>query len=489
MTAEVWDLAVVGAGPAGLAAAQEASRHGLRVIVVDEQPHVGGQIFRRPPAGLTTRPHRWPTGYPWGEQLVAAAEADAAAPSPSITWRPSTTALGVLHDDDGPMRLVVSGPTSAGATGIQHVRMRRLLVATGAFDLPVALPGWTLPGVVAAGAAQGLLKSQGVLVGSRPVLAGSHPLLLLVADQLRAAGADVREVVVARGIPGPRELIRALPAVPGHVAMLAEMGAAVARLRAAGVRIRTRTIVTHAHGTDRVDAVSLRQVGADWRPVGPERRVEADSLVLGFGFQPSIELAEQAGCASRWDSAAGGRVVAHDGSQRTSVPHVLVAGETAGVRGAEQARAEGRLAGLVVATDLAARKPSDREVARARRAVARASRFSAVVQRMFAPNRAGLLALAQHDTLVCRCELVTRADVEVTLDANPTMSTSSAVKLECRSGMGVCQGRYCETTVAGIVAARTRRSMTQVGGYVAQYPVKPALLGDHRGEGPGNGPS
>lgn len=86
-------------------------------------------------------------------------------------------------------------------------------------------------------------------------------------------------------------------------------------------------------------------------------------------------------------------------------------------------------------------------------------------------------------------ELVTRADVEVTLDANPTMSTSSAVKLECRSGMGVCQGRYCETTVARLVAARTRRSMTQVGGYVAQYPVKPALLGDHRGEGPGNGPS
>ena len=481
MTAEVWDLAVVGAGPAGLAAAAAASAHGLTVTVVDEQPQVGGQIFRRPPAGLTTAPFRWPTGYPWGERLVRAAEA---GPSSRVRWLPSTTALGVLRDDDGgPLRLVTSGPTRGGANGARTVRARRLLVATGAFDLPVALPGWTLPGVVAAGAAQGLLKSQGVLAGSRPVLAGSHPLLLLVADQLRAAGADVREVLLARGLPGPREAWGALPAVPGHVGMLAELAAAVVRLRAAGVRVRTRALVTHAHGTERVEAVSVRRVDRGWRPVGPERRVAADSLVLGFGFQPSTELAQQAGCAIRWDSPAGGWVVAHDGSQRTSVPDVLVAGEPAGVRGAEQARAEGHLAGLVAAADLAAPTPvTDRDLARARRAVARATRFSDVVQRMFAPDREGLLALAHHDTLVCRCELVTRGDVEATLDANPTMSMSSAVKLECRTGMGVCQGRYCETSVAGLVARRTGRSMTQVGGYVAQFPVKPTPLGNHRGE-------
>lgn len=478
MSAEVWDLAVVGAGPAGLAAAAAASAHGARVVVVDEQQQVGGQIFRRPAAGFTARPFRWPAAYPWGRGLVGTAESDRAGldgTPPRVSWRLGTTALGVLHDD-GPLRLLVSGPNRAGVHGARTIRARRLLVATGALDLPVPLPGWTLPGVVAAGAAQGLLKSQGMLVGSRPVLAGSHPLLLLVADQLRRAGADVREVAIARGLPGPRELAAALPAVPGNVASLTELAAAVARLVAAGVKISTRTLVTHAHGDGRVESVTLRAVDAGWRAVGPERRVAADALVLGFGFQPSAELAEQAGCATRWDSAAGGWVVTHDEDQRTSVPEVLVAGEPAGVRGAEQARAEGHLAGLVVARDLGAEVPGG-ELERARRAVRRATRFSDVVQRMFAPQRDGLLELVTHDTVVCRCEVITRGEVEATIDANPTMSSTSAVKLECRVGMGVCQGRYCESSVAGLVARRTGLPVEQVGGYVAQFPVKPERLG------------
>ena len=480
MSAEVWDLAVVGAGPAGLAAAQVASAHGLRVVVVDEQRQVGGQIFRRPAPGLTLAPHRWPAGYPWGEGLVRWAERDLTAPEPRVRWRLGTTALGVVHDD-GPVRLLVTGPTRSGLTGTQTLRARRLLLATGAYDLPAPLPGWTLPGVVTAGAAQGLLKSQGVLVGTRPVLAGSHPLLLLVAEQLRAAGAEVQEVAIARGLPTVREALAALPALPGHGRLLVEAARAVLRLRAAGVRVRTRTIVTAAHGEGRVAEVSLRPVGRDWLPVGPERRLAADALVLGYGFLPATELARQAGCGTRWDSAAGGWVVAHDAEQRTTVPEVLVAGEPAGVRGAEQAHAEGVLAGLVVASELGREVPQ-RELVRARRDLARAARFSAVVQRMFAPDRAGLLALARPETLVCRCEEVTRATVEETLAANPTMSTTSAVKLECRTGMGMCQGRYCETTVAGLVARATGQDHPEVGGFVAQYPVRPVALGRQGGD-------
>ncbi|QCB92676.1 FAD-dependent oxidoreductase [Cellulomonas shaoxiangyii] len=471
-TGPLHDLVVVGAGPAGMAAALAARGRGLDVVVVDEQQRPGGQVFRRPHGGVATARHTWPAGYPWGPGLVADATAS------DVSWRWDTTALGVLRDEPGaPVRLAVSGPD-----GTATLRARRLLVATGAYDMPVALPGWTLPGVVTAGAAQGLLKSQRVLVGHRPVLAGAHPLLLLVADQLVAAGAHVAEVALARGLPGPAEALRALPAVPGHTGLLASSTAALGRLLRAGVRVRTRTVPTRVLGTDRVEGVELCRVDAAWRPVGRGRTVEADALVLGFGFHGSTELARQAGCATRWDDAGGGWVVTHDGDQRTSVPDVLVAGEPAGVRGAEQARAEGHLAGLVTACDLRGTSPADGPaLRRARRDVARARRFSDVVQRTFAPDRAALASLATPGTLVCRCESVTRATVEETLAANPHVSTANAVKLECRTGMGTCQGRYCEATVGALVAARTGRPMEQVGPFTAHLPVKPVPLGDLAG--------
>lgn len=467
MTTQVHDLVVVGAGPAGLAAAVAAAGHGLDVVVVDEQAQPGGQIFRRPDGDLARGVGSWPAGYPWGPGVLDAAR------SADVAWRHRTTALGVLRTrPDGPLRLAVSGPGGPDA-----LTTRRLLVATGAYDMPVALPGWTLPGVVTAGAAQGLLKSQRVLVGHHPVLAGAHPLLLLVADQLLMAGAHVAEVVLARGVPGPAELVRALPAVPGHAGLLTASTAAVGRLLRAGVRIRTRTLPTRVLGTDRVEGVELRRADASWRPTGAPRVVEADSVVLGFGFHASSELARQAGCATVWDPAGGGWVVTHDGSQRTTVPDVLVAGEPAGVRGAEQARAEGNLAGLVAVTDLRGPTAVTADaLTSAHRAVRRARRFSDVVQRLAAPDRPALAGLATPDTLVCRCEAVTRDDVERTLARNPHVSTANAVKLECRTGMGTCQGRYCEATVGTIVAARTGRPMAQVGPFTAHLPVKPVPL-------------
>lgn len=480
-----FDLAVVGAGPAGMAAALAAADRGLRVVVVDEQQRAGGQIFRRPPPSRDTA-FRPSAGYAWAVGLIRRFDSDT-----RLTKRFGWSAVGALYDDDRPgvLELAVDRP----GDGLRVIAARRLLIATGAYDLPVAFPGWTLPGVVMAGGAQTLVKAQHIAPVGDVVLAGAHPLLLLVADRLMREGVTVREVAFAQGVPKPAELVRALGAVPGHVRMLAEAGGILAGLVRSGVRLSTRTVVTAAEGADRLERVRLSRLDGSGRTTGPARAVEAAHLVLGYGFSPSTDLARQLGCDLRWASARGGWVVAHDERLRTSVPHVLVAGEPSGVAGADHARAQGTLAGLVAAAELGRPVPAP-AFAAARRAVRRAARFATVVQRLFAPDREALGRLATPDTLICRCEAVTRADLDVCLAASPFISGVNALKLSCRAGMGPCQGRYCESGVASVLAAARGRHIGLGGSFAAHLPIRPVPLGDLRaldpdaaGDRPGGG--
>jgi D-hydroxyproline dehydrogenase subunit alpha len=446
-----------------MTAAVTAAAHGLTVVVVDEQAKAGGQIFRQPPSEFAANPV-FPAGYAWGGQLIRASQ-DAGR----ITWRFGTTAFGVLHEE-GSLQLAVHG-----ADGPSIITADRLLIATGAYDMPVAFPGWTLPGVMTAGAVQTLLKSQRLLVASRLVLAGSHPLLIVVADQLRRAGAQIAEVAYARPVPGLRDALRCLPALPGHGKLLAGTARSLAGLVSSGTRISSRTIVARAHGHEAVTAVDLAPVDHAWQVTGPARTLSTEVLVLGYGFLPSTELARQAGCGMRYDAALGGWVVVHDAAMRTTMPALFVAGEPAGVAGAEQSRAQGQLAALAIADDLRpASRPSRRRQNRSARRQARtATRFSYTVQSLFQPRQDALTALATPDTIVCRCELVTRAAIDDTLAANPYISTASAAKLQCRAGMGSCQGRYCESTLSSIITTIRGCTPEQAGYFNAQLPVKP----------------
>lgn len=459
----MFDLAIVGAGPAGMTAALTAAAHGLTVVVVDEQARAGGQIFRQPPPEFAAGPVT-PAGYSWGSQLIRASQ-----DAERITWRFGTTAYGVLREE-GSLRLAVHGADGSGV-----ITADRLLIATGAYDMPVAFPGWTLPGVMTAGGVQTLLKSQRLLVASRLVLAGSHPLLIVVADQLRRAGAQITEVAFARPVPSLRDGLRSLPALPGHGKLLAATARSLAGLLSSGTRISSRTIITRAHGDQAVTAVDLAPVDRAWRMTGPTRTLPAEALVIGYGFLPSTELARQAGCAIRFDAALGGWIVVHDATMRTTLPAVFVAGEPAGVAGAEQSRAQGQLAALAIADDLrpASRPARQRQTRSARRQARAAARFSGTVQSLFQPRRDALTALATPDTIVCRCELITRAEVDDSLAANPYISTASAAKLQCRVGMGSCQGRYCESTLSSIISTTRGCTPAQAGYFNAQLPVKP----------------
>ena len=462
------DLAIVGAGPAGMAAALEVADAGFSVLVVDEQASAGGQIFRRPPTEWGIR-HGNYRPYPWARDLIERFE-----DHPRIETIFRATAFGVLLDEpEAGSRKRLAVHTKKGG---RLVAARRLLIATGAHDMPVAFPGWTLPGVMTAGAVQSLLKSQKLLARQRLVLAGSHPILLILAAQLLDAGAEIIEIAFARGVPRFNEISAALPAMPGHMALFMETARALRKIMTHGVRLSRNTIVTKADGDETLTGVHLQKVASDWTLEGEARTIATDALALGYGFHPSTELARQAGCDLHWDSAAGGWLVRHDNAFRTSVEGIFVAGEPTGVAGAESAWAEGRVAGHAIAASMGVNACAARQRESARM-LARARRFSRVVQSMFAPQRPGLAALSYpDDTVVCRCELVRSKQFEAMLTRNPFIQSASAAKLECRSGMGPCQGRYCEATVAARIALARGTPIEASGRFSAHLPVKPVPL-------------
>lgn len=475
------EVAVVGAGPAGLAATVVLAEHGADVVLVDEQAQSGGQIYRQPPETFAGAAFAARGAYARGAELLA--EADAAA----CRRLRRTLVWGVFEPDAAEaIRLNGSAPSPnwtlglAGEAGIDLLAVRHVLVAAGAYDLPVAFPGWTLPGVMAAGGVQAFVKSQKLLPGRRFVLAGAHPLLLLVADQLLAAGAELAAVVLAQPRPGAADALATAARLRGRVGGLRAAGGPFLRLRRAHVPLLFSHVVAAAEGDDAVEAARLRPVDAAWQPTGaPDVRVECDTLALGYGFVPSTELTRQAGCVHRWRSSAGGWVTEHDEWQRASEQGISVAGEVSGVAGAEQAAEEGRVAALGILRDLGTldREEAARLAAPVRRRLRRLRRFSALVQEQFEPRRDALAALADDSTIVCRCEEVTAGRLRTALAAHPHLGDADAVKQLTRVGMGPCQGRFCQLTVAALTAQSTGRSIPELGAFTARPPVKPITLG------------
>ena len=452
----MFDLAIVGGGPAGQAAAQIACAAGLGVVMLDEQPRMGGQILRQPPSTLGVRD--WLPGATYDDLKAQLHRSEAL---PGLDWRGGVSVLGLFRDADGFQLL------ATGRDGRLTIAARRLLVAAGCYDMPTAFPGWTLPGVMSAGGVQAFLKSQQVVPGKRFVLAGTHPLQLLVADQLRKAGADVAGVHFAQGLGAMVGQLLRDPLLPlGNLRPFRDAAAAFVNLRRAGVAVRFGQRLVRAIGSERLEAAEF----ADGT------RIACDVLATCYGFLPQADLPRQAGCAMQRCERTGGLAAVIDRWQRSSVQGLSAAGETTGVAGAEVALREGRLAaiGILLADGLLSESEAERRAAPIRRELAKLQRFADLLARIADP-RAAIAGLADDATILCRCEDVTRGALIRAIRATAGPEDASALKLVSRAGMGVCQGRSCEHAVRALLA---EQGAAPGGGFTARFPARPVAIAD-----------
>ncbi|MFT9474646.1 FAD-dependent oxidoreductase [Streptomyces sp. Mo3] len=431
-------LAIVGAGPAGLAAALAAAAGGVRVTLIDSAAEAGGQFYRQPARALGARRpqalhHQWRT---WERLRDGLASHTAAG---RVTHLKGHQVWCVERESRTFIVHALNGP---GQRDPAAIRADAAILATGGYEKVLPFPGWTLPGVLTAGGAQAMLKGGLVLPGGTVVVAGTGPLLLPVATGLAAAGAKVAALVESAA---PRAFLPRARTLAAHPDKLAEAARYATALLAHRIPVRAHHTVVAAHGTQRLEAVTVAALDADGR-VRPdtERRIPCATLAIGHGLLPNTDLAQALGC--RIDGDRGGVVV--DEEQRTDVPGVWAAGETTGIGGSALSLAEGHIAGRSAAARLRATEPDPDNWAAAARTRGRLRRFFTALDAAYAPA-AHWTEQVTGDTVVCRCEEVPAAAVREAVDGLGAGDVRT-VKLLTRAGMGWCQGRMCERAVAAL---------------------------------------
>ncbi|MDP2000309.1 MAG: FAD/NAD(P)-binding oxidoreductase [Rhodoferax sp.] len=445
---------IVGAGPAGVRAAQTLVRHGLRPVVLDESVRWGGQIYRQPPAHFQRSKK---VLYGFDASRAESVHDTMAGLLPHIDYQPDTL---VWNAEGGKLDVLRHGQTAT-------VNYTHLILATGATDRVLPVPGWTIPGVFTLGGAQVALKFQGCAIGRHVVLMGTGPLLYLIAYQYAKAGAHVAAVLDTATL---MDQVAALPALVQQPAVLAKGLYYVGWLRAHGVRMQGGVQPLRVLGDSRVS-------GVEWRDAQGEHNLACDAVALGYGLRSETQLADILGCRFYFDELQRAWLPERDAAGRTTVAGLYLAGDGAGILGADAAESAGERAALTLLADTG-RVPEavdgDRVLA-LDATLERAQRFRAGLERAF-PFPAGWAAQVQDEVVICRCEEVTAGELRRTAHATGAVEMNR-LKALCRVGMGRCQGRMCGVAAAEVLAHCTGRSVEQVGRLRGQAPVKPIPFG------------
>ena len=474
-----FDVAVVGAGPAGLAAAGAAASQGARVVVVDSSEQPDGQFWRHrsEAAGIIDNGE---LHHGWREYLQLRETFDTGIANGTILYLPSTSVWMLSHIGSAAPGKITDNPAETSGTADARntanftlrltpahgggrsdyptVYSSRLVIATGGYDRQLPVPGWQLPGVMAAGGIQAFGKQNGMLPGKRFVVAGTGPFLLSVAAGIAHQGGTVAAVLESSNLMGWLPRAHRAAGVPAKALEGVEYTFAMLKHR---IPYRPRTVITEILGRDRVTGVRTARVRSDGTIVtGSERQINGiDSVGLGWGFTPQMELPVQLGVSTKQD-VDGSLIAVVDEDQRSSLNGLFIAGELTGVGGAALAVIEGKVAGRTAAleatgqgvTSAAAHGPTSAEA----RAIGRQRSFANAMN-LAHPVPAGWQELLRDDTIVCRCEEVPAGALRESLEsmAGEDLRTQ---KGQNRAGMGWCQGRVCGFAVSCISSGADPRS-------------------------------
>jgi NADPH-dependent 2,4-dienoyl-CoA reductase/sulfur reductase-like enzyme len=438
------DVLVLGAGPAGMAAATEARSRGLSVLLLDENALPGGQIHR----AVESRAAKDAQDRD-GAALVTAFRASGTDYRPGATLWAVEPGGKVFWSEAGAARSITAG---------------RLILCAGATERPLPIPGWTLPGVMSVGAAQIALKSAGLVPEGRVWIAGQGPLLLLYAAQALDRGGRLAGIIDLSPAGAFSRAARHLPRALMAPEYLLRGLQWERRIRAAGVPIRRAARIA-AEGEGRLTRILVDGL--------PE---PADLLLLHDGVVPNTQVTRAiAGCAHEWDPAQRCFRPVLDAWGNTSVEGVMVAGDSGGIGGGRAAALAGRLAAIEAARALGrlSRDQRDAVAGRTRLELNRQMAPRAFLDALFPPLPPAAIADA---TILCRCEEVTAGRVRQAvalgcLGANQT-------KAFTRAGMGPCQGRICGPAVHGVVAAARGVDPAGVDPFRTRFPTKPLTLGE-----------
>ncbi|MCK5829638.1 MAG: FAD-dependent oxidoreductase [Methylococcales bacterium] len=448
-----YQLLIIGGGPAGLAAATTASGQGISCALLDEQPAPGGQIYRSIESVPDTRAQTLGTEYLRGKTLAAAfRESDVEYYPETRVWSLNNgREIGITHKSQSKI-----------------ITADQILVASGAIERPMPFSGWTLPGVMQAGAGQILFKAAGVIPSDGVVLAGSGPLLLLLAWQYLQLGVDIK--VILDVTPLSNHLF-ALPKLPR--ALLAHhyltKGLVYQRdLSRAGVKTKIGASNLQAAGDDLLKSVNYRHLGR-------EHTIETDLLLTHFGVIPHIWLTQSAGCKHQWDNSQQCWRPRHDEWGNTSIEGILVAGDGAGINGARSAEHAGRIAGLQALFELGILTESERnKQAKNDQKWMKADRHIRPFLEAYFAIPQSMLATTDNETIICRCEEITAGQIREAVETGH--GGSNDVKYITRCGMGACQGRQCANSVAHIVADAGGEAVSESSHYRGRPPVAPLTL-------------
>ncbi len=448
---ESYDVVVIGAGPAGLAAGATAAEAGLSTLLLDENVGPGGQVFRAIASTPVTERDRLGADYWVGADLVQAVRRSGA----EIIQRATVWSLD---------RNLEIGVSVGGASAF--VKARRVIVATGALERPFPIPGWTLPGVMTAGAAQTMLKSSALVPDGRTVIAGQGPLLWLLAAQILRLGGRIDRIL------DTTERRNYLAALPHAFAFLTSpyFAKGLAMMR----EVRAKVLVVS--GVSELAAAGDGQLATVNYVVGGRREtIPADLLLLHQGVVPNVNLAMAAGIEHRWDERQLCWSPVLDQNGNSSIAGIAIAGDGAGIGGAGAAVFRGRIAARAAVEALApAAAAKLAPMATLRTGLLRAERGRTFLDTLFRP--APQFRIPSGDTIVCRCEEVSAKDI---LDAVAIGATGpNQLKAYRRTGMGPCQGRLCGLTVTELMAQARGKSPQEIGYYRLRAPVKPITLAE-----------